>query len=76
MAGIMYYFFTASFVWMMIEGLQLYTQVVLVFNQESSKMRYYLLGGWGMSHLNLHYLFLSNNNLVIRQVLTLILPWS
>nr|XP_054769773.1 adhesion G-protein coupled receptor D1-like [Lytechinus pictus] len=48
MAGIMYYFFTASFVWMMVEGLQLYTQVVLVFNQENSKMRYYMIGGWGI----------------------------
>ncbi|XP_072177013.1 uncharacterized protein [Diadema setosum] len=48
MAGTMYFFFMASFCWMMIEGLQLYTQVVVVFNQESSKMRLYLAGGWGV----------------------------
>ncbi|XP_076348253.1 adhesion G protein-coupled receptor L2-like isoform X2 [Tachypleus tridentatus] len=44
-AGFMHYFFLASFVWMMLEGVYIYLLIVIIFEtQRSYKIRYYLVG--------------------------------
>ena len=36
------------FCWMLVEGINLYIKIVLVFNTEKSKLLYYVLIGWGV----------------------------
>ncbi|XP_077870146.1 adhesion G protein-coupled receptor L2-like [Saccoglossus kowalevskii] len=40
--------FLAVFMWMLMEGVHLYSKVVIVFGTESSKVKFYLLFGWGI----------------------------
>ncbi|XP_077981766.1 adhesion G protein-coupled receptor L1-like [Glandiceps talaboti] len=47
LAGLMHYFFLASFAWMCLEGIQLYIMLVLVFAQEKSRIYLYYLFGYG-----------------------------
>ncbi|KAH9496862.1 Adhesion G-protein coupled receptor D1 [Bulinus truncatus] len=42
------YLYTATFVWMLVEGLHLYSQVVRVFGTEKSRIVYYIFFGWGV----------------------------
>ncbi|XP_059152995.1 adhesion G-protein coupled receptor D1-like [Physella acuta] len=44
----LHYFYTASFVWMLVEGIHLYNQVVTVFGTERSRTVYYIVFGWGV----------------------------
>ncbi|KAK3606097.1 hypothetical protein CHS0354_006455 [Potamilus streckersoni] len=46
-ALILHYSYTAVFIWMLVEGLHLYTKVVQVFGTEKSRIAYYLSFGWG-----------------------------
>ncbi|XP_022242157.1 adhesion G protein-coupled receptor L3-like isoform X3 [Limulus polyphemus] len=44
-AGFLHYFFLASFVWMMLEGVYIYLLIVIIFEtQRTYKIRYYLAG--------------------------------
>ncbi len=45
-AALLHYLFTASFLWMLIEGVHLYTKSVAVFGKGLST-KIYLLVGWG-----------------------------
>ncbi|XP_035826949.1 adhesion G-protein coupled receptor D1-like [Aplysia californica] len=47
-AVVLHYFSLASFVWMLVEGLHLYSQVVRVFGTEKSRILYYIFFGWGV----------------------------
>ncbi|CAC5387265.1 ADGRD1 [Mytilus coruscus] len=47
-AAILHYFYTAVFVWMLVEGLLLYSKVVQVFGTEKSRVTYYCIFGWGV----------------------------
>ncbi|KAK0058290.1 adhesion G-protein coupled receptor D1, partial [Biomphalaria pfeifferi] len=44
----LHYLYTATFVWMLVEGLHLYSQVVRVFGTEKSRILYYIFFGWGV----------------------------
>uniref|UniRef100_A0A672IBJ5 Si:ch211-241f5.3 n=1 Tax=Salarias fasciatus TaxID=181472 RepID=A0A672IBJ5_SALFA len=46
-AGLLHYFFLASFCWMCLEGVQLFRMVILVFNT-SFKTIYMMAGGYGV----------------------------
>ena len=46
-AGLLHYFFLASFCWMLCEGVMLYLMMVVVFSKLSKKWWFYLLLGWG-----------------------------
>lgn len=46
-AGLLHYFFLASFCWMCLEGIQLFRMVILVFNT-SFKTIYMMAGGYGV----------------------------
>lgn len=46
-AAVLHYFYTAVFVWMLVEGLLLYSKVVQVFGTEKSRVTYYCIFGWG-----------------------------
>ena len=50
-AGLLHYFFLASFCWMLCEGVMLYLMLVVVFSKLSKKWWFYLLLGWGESSL-------------------------
>ncbi|XP_070569093.1 adhesion G-protein coupled receptor D1-like [Ptychodera flava] len=50
-AAVIHYFATAMFLWMLVEGLQLYRQVVRVYGSEISWMIYYYLISWGLPAL-------------------------
>ncbi|XP_071170139.1 latrophilin-like protein 1 [Mytilus edulis] len=47
-AAVLHYFYTAVFVWMLVEGLLLYSKVVQVFGTEKSRVTYYCIFGWGV----------------------------
>ncbi|XP_073235134.1 uncharacterized protein [Porites lutea] len=47
-AVMLHYFFTASFAWMCVEAIHLFTKVVSVFDVQTTKMRYYFALGWGL----------------------------
>ncbi|XP_060078555.1 adhesion G-protein coupled receptor D1-like [Ylistrum balloti] len=47
-AMILHYFYTAMFVWMLVEGMHLYSKVVRVFSTERSRVIYYCGFGWGV----------------------------
>ncbi|XP_070555787.1 adhesion G-protein coupled receptor D1-like [Ptychodera flava] len=40
--------FLSVFTWMLMEGVHLYSKVVIVFGTESSKTKYYVFTGWGV----------------------------
>ncbi|KAM8889439.1 adhesion G protein-coupled receptor L2 isoform 14-T14 [Synchiropus picturatus] len=45
-AGILHFFFLASFSWMCLEGIQLYLMLVEVFESEYSRKKYYYVSGY------------------------------
>lgn len=45
-AGILHYFFLASFAWMCLEGVQLYLMLVEVFESEYSRRKYFYMAGY------------------------------
>ncbi|XP_045061243.1 adhesion G protein-coupled receptor L2 isoform X13 [Coregonus clupeaformis] len=45
-AGILHFFFLASFSWMCLEGVQLYLMLVEVFESEHSRKKYYYVSGY------------------------------
>ncbi|XP_048845272.1 adhesion G protein-coupled receptor L2-like isoform X2 [Brienomyrus brachyistius] len=45
-AGILHFFFLASFAWMCLEGVQLYLMLVDVFESEYSRKKYYYISGY------------------------------
>ncbi|XP_064846610.1 adhesion G protein-coupled receptor L2 isoform X1 [Oncorhynchus masou masou] len=45
-AGILHFFFLASFSWMCLEGVQLYLMMVEVFESEHSRKKYYYVSGY------------------------------
>ncbi|XP_029939075.1 adhesion G protein-coupled receptor L2 isoform X17 [Salarias fasciatus] len=45
-AGILHFFFLASFTWMCLEGVQLYLMLVEVFESEYSRKKYYYVSGY------------------------------
>ncbi|XP_078310166.1 uncharacterized protein LOC111100591 isoform X2 [Crassostrea virginica] len=47
-ALVLHYFYSAVFVWMLVEGLLLYSKVVQVFGREQSRIVYYYAFGWGV----------------------------
>nr|XP_019928150.2 adhesion G protein-coupled receptor L4-like [Crassostrea gigas] len=47
-ALLLHYFYSAVFVWMLVEGLLLYSKVVQVFGSEKSRIAYYYAFGWGV----------------------------
>ncbi|XP_043932363.1 adhesion G protein-coupled receptor E5-like [Protopterus annectens] len=47
-AGLLHFFFLATFTWMCLEGVQLYLMVVEVFSTNSPKMRYMFAFGYGL----------------------------
>jgi hypothetical protein len=47
-AGVLHYFFLASFTWMCLEGVQLYVMLVEVFEAERSRLVWYYVFGYGM----------------------------
>ena len=57
-AVLLHYCYTAVFIWMLVEGLHLYSKVVRVFGTERSRMTYYVFFGWGRSthstYTNIH----------------------
>lgn len=46
-AGLLHYFFLASFAWMCVEGIQLYVMLIEVFESEKSRVKYYYLAAYG-----------------------------
>ena len=50
-AGLLHYFFLASFAWMCVEGIQLYVMLIEVFESEKSRVKYYYLGAYGLPAL-------------------------
>ena len=44
---VMQYFLTASFCWMLVEGINIYNKIVLVFNRGSCNKKLFYLVGWG-----------------------------
>lgn len=59
-ALLLHYFYSAVFVWMLVEGLLLYSKVVQVFGSEKSRITYYYAFGWGKrfnAPLNVVYAF-------------------
>ncbi|KAF6038183.1 hypothetical protein EB796_003514 [Bugula neritina] len=46
-AALLHYFFTATFTWMLCEGIQLYVKIITVFNSNSRfKQPFYYIIGW------------------------------
>ncbi|XP_039767848.1 adhesion G protein-coupled receptor L2 isoform X21 [Ornithorhynchus anatinus] len=45
-AGLLHFFFLASFAWMCLEGVQLYLMLVEVFESEYSRKKYYYVAGY------------------------------
>ncbi|ELU11325.1 hypothetical protein CAPTEDRAFT_226868 [Capitella teleta] len=50
-AGLLHYFFLASFAWMCVEGIQLYVMLIEVFESEKSRVKYYYLAAYGLPAL-------------------------
>lgn len=46
-AALLHLFFMAAFSWMLVEGLLLWSKVVIVNMSEDRHMKYYYLIGWG-----------------------------
>ena len=47
-AVLLHLFYTATFTWMLCEGIQLYFKIIAVFDSESKAKRYiYFIIGWG-----------------------------
>ena len=47
-AGVLHYFLLAAFLWMFLEGLQLYVMLIEVFESEKSRRWYYYAAGYGI----------------------------
>jgi len=47
-AGILHFVFLVAFVWMCLEGIQLYVMLVEVFEVERSRIRWYYAAGYGI----------------------------
>lgn len=47
-AGLLHYFFLAAFVWMLLEGVQLYFMLVKVFESERRRNIYFYASGYGV----------------------------
>ncbi|XP_065566296.1 latrophilin Cirl-like isoform X2 [Artemia franciscana] len=47
-AGLLQYFFLAAFMWLLLDGLQIYISLVHLFEAERSKLRWYYLTGYGV----------------------------
>ncbi|XP_076462795.1 latrophilin-like protein 1 [Babylonia areolata] len=47
-AGLLHFFFLASFAWMCLEGVQLYVMLIEVFESERSRVLWYYLFGYGV----------------------------
>ena len=47
MAGLLHFFFLCAFMWMLMEGVQLYVMLVEVFEAEKSRVKYYYLVSYG-----------------------------
>ena len=45
-AGLLHYFFLASFGWMFLEGYQIYVMLAKVFESKSSRIKYYFFLGY------------------------------
>ncbi len=45
---IIHYLYMSVFCWMLVEGINLYIKIVLVFNTEKNKLLYYVFIGWGV----------------------------
>ena len=50
-AGVLHFFFLASFAWMCLEGVQLYVMLIEVFESERSRVLWYYLFGYGVPTL-------------------------
>ena len=48
MAGLLHYFFLCAFMWMLLEGFQLYVMLIEVFESEKSRIKWYYLCGYGV----------------------------
>ena len=46
-AVMLHYFFTASFTWMCVEAIHMFSKIVSVFNIQTIRMRHYVAFGWG-----------------------------
>ncbi len=46
-AAVLHYFFLAAFMWMLMEGIQLYVMLVEVFEAEKSRVKFYYLASYG-----------------------------
>ncbi|KAL9976358.1 hypothetical protein ACROYT_G013652 [Oculina patagonica] len=47
-AVMLHYFFTASFTWMSVEAIHMFSKIVSVFNVQTIRLRYYVAIGWGI----------------------------
>ncbi|KAL5020871.1 hypothetical protein ScPMuIL_000026 [Solemya velum] len=47
-ALLLHYLYTSVFMWTLVEGIHLYTQVVQVFGTDKARLNYYLVCGWGI----------------------------
>lgn len=46
-AGLLHYFFLAAFLWMFVEGFQLYVMLIEVFDSEKSRLGWYYVLAYG-----------------------------
>jgi latrophilin 3 len=46
-AALLHFFFLAVFVFMLMEGVELYILLVRVFNVGGSRAKWYIIAGWG-----------------------------
>jgi hypothetical protein len=47
-AGLLHFFFLCAFMWMLLEGFQLYVMLLEVFESEKSRVKWYYLCGYGV----------------------------
>jgi hypothetical protein len=47
-AGLLHFFFLCAFMWMLLEGFQLYVMLVEVFESDKSRVKWYYLCGYGV----------------------------
>lgn len=47
-AGLLHFFFLCAFMWMLLEGFQLYVMLVEVFESDKSRVKWYYLIGYGV----------------------------
>ncbi|XP_064477138.1 latrophilin Cirl-like isoform X2 [Ornithodoros turicata] len=50
-AGLLHYFFLAAFMWMFVEGFQLYVMLIEVFDSEKSRLGWYYAASYGIPAL-------------------------